>query len=268
MTATAAAATVQATAEPPLEEWIERFHRDGFLIVENVLSPAQLEQLRGDLDNVLPSPVKGVELQMRVFETSRANLKLFEQEPIVTFAERLIADGRPGSDEHVHVVHNNAIRTNTGGGISEWHQDDPPHYRVTHGKPPTNVRLPVLLFTCNYYLTDVTELEQGPTQFVPGSHLFGAEPPNEIEGSPWAKDVVSVLGRAGTALLFNCQVWHRGAPNLSDQTRYVTQVSYAHRIIGHRYYPFMNYTMPEHVYAEASPRLRRLLGFLPHGPYG
>ena len=47
-----------------------------------------------------------------------------------------------------------------------------------------------------------------------------------------------------------------------------TQVTYARRIIGHKYYPFMNYQMPEHVYQDADPRLKRLLGFLPHGAYG
>ena len=30
----------------------------------------------------------------------------------------------------------------------------------------------------------------------------------------------------------------------------------------------MNYQMPEHVYQDADPRLKRLLGFLPHGAYG
>jgi hypothetical protein len=68
--------------------------------------------------------------------------------------------------------------------------------------------------------------------------------------------------------MFNCQVWHRGAPNTSDRIRYMTQISYARRLIGHKYYPFMNYQMPEHVYANADERLKRLLGFLPHGAYG
>jgi hypothetical protein len=30
----------------------------------------------------------------------------------------------------------------------------------------------------------------------------------------------------------------------------------------------MNYQMPEHVYRDANPRLRRLLGFMDHGAYG
>ena len=67
------------------------------------------------------------------------------------------------------------------------------------------------------------------------------------------------------------QVWHRGAPNTSDRTRYITQISYASRLVGHKFYPFMDYTLPDHVKAAAdggSEQLRRLLGFLPRGAYG
>ena len=76
------------------------------------------------------------------------------------------------------------------------------------------------------------------------------------------------LGRAGSVIMFNNQVWHRGGPNQSDRTRYITQITYARRIIGHKYFPFMNYEMPEHVFADADERKKRLLGFLPSGAYG
>jgi ectoine hydroxylase-related dioxygenase (phytanoyl-CoA dioxygenase family) len=255
-----------------MEEWIRQFDEKGFLVIPDVLPAGLVGELRADLDSILGDsyqPEATAELHMRMFETSRANLSLFDREPIVTFAERVIGDDRPafGAD-HVHVIHNNSFRTRPGQGISSWHQDEPAYYLVTDGKPPGNVRLPVLLFTCNYYLTDVTSPEHGPTQFVPGSHLFGAPPPRSIEGTQWEDQVVDAYGRAGTAVLFTCQTWHRGAPNRSDRTRYVTQVSYAHRTIGHRYFPFMNYVMPEHVYKDADPRLKRLLGWVPEGPYG
>ena len=55
---------------------------------------------------------------------------------------------------------------------------------------------------------------------------------------------------------------------LGESLTYLTQVSYARRVVGHRYFPFMNYEMPAHVYADAGPRLKRLLGFLQTGPYG
>lgn len=262
----------QLTEDPPIDEWIDQFHRTGYLVVENVLPPDLVATLKADLDRLLgPQAQPGVqaELQLRMFEHSQANLSLFDREPIVTFAERLIGDDRPAfGAEHVHVIHNNSFRTRKGQGISAWHQDEPPYYLVTHGEPPTNVRLPVLLFTCNYYLTDVTSPEHGPTEFIAGSHLFGAAPPTTLVGTRWENDAVPAYGKAGTAILFSCQTWHRGAPNRSERVRYATQVSYAHRTIGPRYYPFMNYVMPEHVYADANPRLKRLLGFLPSGPYG
>ncbi len=271
MSTTAATETYLANcivSEEQIQEWVETFHRQGFLFLQNVLPPEWCAELRKDLDWALennPNGLNGISERMRLahrmFETSQANLRLFDMEPIVSFAEALVA-------KNCHVIHNNSFRTYPGGGITTWHQDDAPHYIVTHGEPPTNVRLPVLLFTANYYLTDVTEVEYGGTEVIPGSHFFGANPPRPLEGTPWENKIHYNLGKAGSVIMFNNQVWHRGGPNQSDRIRYITQVTYARRLVGHKYYPFINYIMPEHVYANANPRLRRLVGFLDHGAYG
>lgn len=248
-----------------IEAWVEQFHRDGYLFLQDVLTPEQISALKTDLDEALVANNEEgdgiIQLHHRMFETSPTNLGLFDMEPIVSFAEALV-------DRNCHVIHNNSFRTPLGKGITTWHQDDPPHYLVTHGEAPTNVRLPVLLFTANYYLTDVTERKYGPTEVIPGSHLFGAASPPVMEGTKWESQIVPCLGKAGSVVMFNNQVWHRGGPNLSDRIRYITQVSYARRLVGHKYYPFMNYEMPAHCYENASPRLKRLLGFLPSGAYG
>ena len=62
-----------------------------------------------------------------MFEHSEANRRLFELEPIVSFAEALVA-------ENCHVIHNNSFQTFPGGGITSWHQDDAPHYIVYRGR--------------------------------------------------------------------------------------------------------------------------------------
>jgi ectoine hydroxylase-related dioxygenase (phytanoyl-CoA dioxygenase family) len=255
----------QKASDTQIQEWVEQFHRDGFLFLPNVLPPDWVAELKADLDRLMP--VRGrvgpqVDICERLFEDSAANLRLFDMEPIVGFAEALISGP-------CHVIHNNSFKSHTGGGgITGWHQDDPPHYLVTDGEPPTNVRLPVLLFTANYILTDAPTIDYGPMQVVAGSHLMGCSPPREMAGTRWEERVVTTTGPAGSVTMFNCQVWHRGAPNTSDRTRYMTQCTYGRRIIGHKYFPFMNYQMPEHVYRDADPRLLRLLGFLPHGAYG
>jgi ectoine hydroxylase-related dioxygenase (phytanoyl-CoA dioxygenase family) len=265
-TATTLANTV--VSDEQIQEWVDTFNRQGYLFLQNVLPPDWCATLREDLERALRDNPNGlnsrggvIELAHRMFETSPANLRLFDMEPIVTLAESLVA-------KNCHVIHNNSFQTLPGKGITTWHQDDAPHFVVTHGEPPTNIRLPVLFFTANYYLTDVTEVEHGGTETIPGSHLFGKSPPPSMEGTEWEPLIQHNLGNAGSVVMFNNQVWHRGGPNRSNRTRYMTQVTYARRIIGHKYYPFMNYQMPEHVYKDANPRLRRLLGFLDHGAYG
>ena len=250
-------------SEEQIQEWVQTFHREGYLFLEDVLPPDWCAEMRSDLDRALegnPTGLNSKHLSHRMFESSKTNLRLFDLEPVVSFAEALIKD--------CHVIHNNSFITPPGGGIVRWHQDDPAHYTVTHGEPPTNVQLRVLFFTANYYLTDVTEKENGSTEVIPRSHLFGASPPRDMGGTEWEDKIHPNLGKAGSVIMFNNQVWHRGGPNESDRTRYITQVTYAWRVIGHRYYPYMNFVMADHVYPDANPRLRRLLGFLDRGPYG
>ncbi len=255
----------RSASKEQIAEWVEQFHRDGYLFLEDMLPADWVEELSKDLDRALRGNGEEgdgvIQLHHRMFETSEANLRLFDMDPIATFAETLIATT-------THVIHNNSFRTPLGKGITTWHQDDPPHFLVTEGEAPKNIRLPVLLFTANYYLTDVPSPEYGPTQVIPGSHLFGASPPSSMEGTKWESDIVSCCGGAGSVVMFNNQVWHRGGPNLSDRVRFMTQVSYARRLVGHKYAPFMGYVMPPHCHENASPRLKRLLGFLPSGAYG
>lgn len=267
-----------------LSEWIESFHANGFLVIQNVLTPEQCGLLRNDLDELIKKregenyqPLKKMMMQ-RMFEHSQHNLALFALEPIVTFAEQLIGgsngvdyaieDGIPNANV-VHVIHNNSftIPANSDGlAKNKWHQDDTPHVLSLDGKPLTNIRLNVLAFTVNYYLTDVLSIENGPTQVIPGSHLFGKLCDDNV--SDFEERIHSCLGAMGTAVCFNNQVWHRGSKNSSDVTRYITQVTYAKRLVGHKYAPFMNYQMPNHCYEGAEPRLKQLLGFLPSGAYG
>ncbi len=257
-----------------LTEWAERFHRDGYLLLTEVLPPAWCDELKAELAERIAHPPNGERVQdggtyhstlgTAMFETSAANLRLFDVEPIASLAELLL-----GHD--CHVIHNNSFHTKPGQGITMWHQDDAPHYLVMHGEAPTNIRLPPLLFTANYYLTDVSLPEHGGTEVIPRSHQIGANCPPDLTGTSWEAKLASVdhnCAPAGSVVLFNNQAWHRGGPNTSDRTRCITQITYARRLIGHKYYPFMNYVMPERCHRDASPRLKRLLGFLPHGAYG
>ncbi|MBA3708206.1 MAG: phytanoyl-CoA dioxygenase family protein [Planctomycetes bacterium] len=263
-----AALAGRAASPEQIAAWVAAFHRDGYVFIEDVLTPDHCALLRDDMDRVHPTEGKPTECDVRMFERSRANLDLFDLEPLVGLAETILGEDRTYGKETCHVMHNNCFRTRDGGGFSGWHQDDSSHFVVTHGEAPTNIHLPCLLLTCNYYLTDQTTVENGPGQVIPGSHKLGAQLPSDLTGTEWEPRIVSCTGRMGSVMVFNNQVWHRGAPNRSDRTRYVTQVSYGRKLVSHMYAPFMNYQMPEHCLAGADARRRRLLGFLPCGAYG
>src|SRR5690349_3859035 len=89
----------QIASENQINEWVEQFHRDGFLFLQNVLPPDWCAQMREDLDRTLRDNPRGknqvnpavLELTPAMFENSPTNVKLFDLEPIVSFAEALVA---------------------------------------------------------------------------------------------------------------------------------------------------------------------------------
>lgn len=269
-----------------LKKWVDKFHKDGYLLISDVLPQDKCWLL---IDEYQQRKRKcSSKIQKRMFEDSPENLTLFNIDPIASFAKALIGNTTEWDNlkiidkgnfleinpshvsDAVHVFHNNSFETKAGAeglGASQWHQDDTPHIFSTNGKPlPDYIRLNVMAFTVMFYLTDVTSPENGPTQVVPGSHRYGLSCPPDLTGTK--HKIVSCLGKVGTAVCFNNQVWHRGSKNSSNQNRMITQVSYGKRLVGHKYGDFMNYEMPEHVYEDADAELKQLLGFLPHGPYG
>ena len=43
------------TAPPEqIQEWVEQFHRDGYLFIPSVLAPDHVAELKADLDRTLP----------------------------------------------------------------------------------------------------------------------------------------------------------------------------------------------------------------------
>ena len=78
-------------------------------------------------------------------------------------------------------------------------------------------------------LTDVESIEDGPSQYVPGSHYSGRVPNDQENPEFDGNGPVSVFCKAGDIYLHDPMCWHRGAPHLSDRTRYLFQSQYAAR---------------------------------------
>lgn len=261
------------------------FYDNGYIILENALTSKMIADLRNDLDNAntqfkmcqSSKDAKKYEKDIRhkvhkcFFENSRATVDLIENSKLTDFAQYVIGDvpgARPnGNSLTAHVIHNNAFIVPPGGRgqAPSWHVDDPLQQIIIPNNYvlPPYIRLPVLNASYMIWLSDCDTPDKGPTYIVPGSHRYG-RPINNVEAE---RKGIPTCGKAGTAVLVNANVWHRGCANTSNVPRETLQITFARRIIGHKFKSIMNYQMPSHVLEGRSDTLKQRLGFLEGGAY-
>lgn len=205
------------------------------------------------------------------FENSRATVDIIENSKLTDFAQYVISDVpglREGSNSlTANVIHNNAFIVPPGGRgqAPSWHVDDPLQQVIipnNYSLPP-NIRLPVLVCTYMIWLSDCDTPENGPTYVVPGSHRFG----RQVNPTEADRKGIPMCGKAGTAVLINSNVWHRGCENKSSISRETLQITFGRRIIGHKHKTIMDYQMPSHVYQGRSDKLKERMGYLQGGAY-
>ena len=280
--------------KPEFQKWASSFYENGFLILENALSETVVNKIKNDLRVANEKAAKYKNNKKKLsrpgshivhkpfFEHSQATVEVIGDSVLSDFADYVIADvpsslnsNRPNPSTYAHVFHNNAysIPAKQGRGQANvWHTDDPlQNVILPEGvNLPKNVRLPVLAMTYMIWLSDCISVDNGPTHVIPGSHRFGKPIPShkdaraEIEAK---YQIVCATGKAGTAVLINNQLWHRGARNVSEIARDTLQISYGRRIIGHKYKTIMNYQMPDRIWKNKSEKVKRRLGFLQGGAY-
>ena len=264
-------APLPLVAQCDLAGYVRAMRADGFAYFPAALSVDEIAALRRAMEGLTAEPASYDEHSDPAehgFLNKRIN-NAFNRDPL--FAQCLdreniidVVEAIHGAD--CHCIGMTAWITGPGRPDQPLHADWQPLALPEDIMRDPRVQIPIFISTLHFYLDDLYP-ELGPTNFVPGSHRAG-RPPSRGEHSWQGAEEQSILCKAGDAVLFRSEVWHRGTANTSQQTRYLLQVHYAQRMITQKFPPYLNrFQFDEALLAQATPRQRRLLGDHKRGSY-
>lgn len=209
------------------EEQIASFQRDGFVVIPDLLSAAELDMFGGAVDAAVAARMRGdqrrLEEKSRYEQSFQQCLNLWEDHPGVrplTFHPRIaeaatLLLGVPA----LRLWHDQALYKEAGGRGTDAHQDQP--YWPMHETATITAWIPF----------DGSTLDGGAMGYVSGSHRFGVRKfvniffgePDDLLAAPEARGVEPVFVEVprGAVAFHHGLTFHVATPNQTAQTRRV-----------------------------------------------
>jgi hypothetical protein len=247
-----------------------QLEQDGWTVIRGVFTPAEVEQLRKEIDAVF---------ETRPPERSRGDKGEFRYEMLNRSAAcqaaighpRILAVIEPLLGDDCHVIANTAWRNPPTFAGGPWHCDAGPHVPRPVGVPwDDRIPYPVFAVGAHLLLVDCARAD-GPTAVVPGSHRSGRLPPFDRMTDPDltydGRPPALLEGAAGDVAMFVSDVWHRGLPADGGRGRYFLQAHYGRRDLAQRIRTTaeVNQLSPEAIARADTDRARSLAGL--HDPF-
>ena len=234
----------------------ETLHRDGFVLIPDLLGAAQIAELRQAIDQLeaIHWDYQGLvdDHYKCVFNRSPFWLQFLDLPGVIELAEAAL-----GPD--CHIIGQTAWRNRPGFIGGDLHADYLAMELPEQLLADSGFELPMQVCTAHLYLDDI-DADLCPTLVIPGSHRAGRKPlPGE---TAWrGREPEPVLCNAGDLLFFRSDLWHAGSRNrTTDRSRYLLQVHYGRRMVAQKFSPYLHFRFNPEVLAAATPRQRRLLG--------
>lgn len=230
----------------------EFFAREGYLIIENALSPERNAQLTAVLDRIdareRSSENEGKLLSVTdVIQEDSAMVDLVTCDTAFPKVWGILG-------WNIYLYHSHADITPTENHQKQnwsvaWHQDS---MRV-NDEIESNPR-PRLSVKIGYYLSDISQPDRGNTLVVPGSHLHNElDCPQDGESNP--SGAIPVCAPAGSAVIIDRRIWHSRSANSSDIVRKVIWLGYSYRWLKPK-----DAMTVSHLYPDLDPITRQILG--------
>ncbi len=261
------------------DEQRRSFDEDGFIILENFLTPAETARLSDAADEVVSriQQEKGLppetHFQIRnALSQHDAFLDLIDHPRMLPLVVDAIGwniqirtthlDYRPPYPQDLAA---GAVGTGQGADAQAgyrniaWHPDLAS--REIFQAPSLDGRLPFMEIKVFYPLFDMSESGCGNLWLSPGSYL---RPPSDLQAMNRQvpdDQALELKLQAGSAVLWRTATWHCVGPNQSQKTRKIMHVGYHYRWLRPTDYMQQD---PE-LLAHCSPIRQQLLGALPSG---
>jgi ectoine hydroxylase-related dioxygenase (phytanoyl-CoA dioxygenase family) len=242
--------TTVAADQSQLSRVLADLDRDGYAVVESLLSAQEAATVRAGLREVLDRTPTGRN-DFEGFKTRRiyalfAKTRAFDA--LATYPLLLgVLDGVLGPSYQLSAP--TGIEIGPGEKAQVLHTDD--------GIYPLPRPHPEVVLNSMWALDDFTEAN-GATRVVPGSHKWTDRRPTEDE-------TVKVTMPAGSVLFIAGNLFHGGGANMTGRTRLGVLLEYAAGWLR----PQENHVIavPPHVVRTLEPRLQELLGYGIHPPF-
>jgi len=212
------------------EEQIASLNRQGFLVLPDLFSDAEVDALRSRLPAVFADGHEGniVERESGEVRTSMGLHLRDEGFGALARHPRLVEPARQILEEPAYIQQVKVnVKAAFSGEVWQWHYDFATHHEEDGVLRPLALNLHV-------FLDDVSEFN-GPLWFIPGSHAVGAhgahldtattsyplwvvDPPT-VKALAEKNGMVSATGARGTGLIFFDTLLHGSPPNMSPWDR-------------------------------------------------
>lgn len=247
-----------------------QYDTDGYYVFENVLSEDTLADLREALAPYLDTKLKG----RNDFEGTKTNrvYAMLAKDPV--FAELAIhplalrfAEADLGKTMRLSACL--AIQLHRDETVQPWHFDDA-HMQAARPRDAWGLSA--------FWAIDATTIENGATQFLRGSHLWGDDksplaldtPIFETRDKDYGEgdenfEIVTPELPAGSLMIAKSTLWHRGGANKTDTARTIITPQYC--VGWARQLENMCLAIPPEKAAKLPQRARELIGYSIHSPF-
>lgn len=248
---------VPSTVEP--SKVVEILQRDGCVVIDNLLAPAQLQQLTSDLGSQFEAmpPCTGdfygrsTKRLGALFTRSTKCQDMAVHSLILNVMDAFLL---PEHTSAYQINLTQAISIGPGEVNQIIHQDDPmfPFLHPDHE----------VMVNCMWAVDDFTS-NNGATGLIPGSHKWSREEALALDRND-PEGIVSAAMSKGSVLIYLGSTFHGGRANRSEQSRRGVVISYSLGWLRQAENSYLAYSLEQ--VRRMPERLQRLLGYFVHQP--